>query len=254
MSRTWAIARNTFREAVRNRILYSLLFFAVLFIAASTLLGQLTIGEYHKIIADMGLAAISVFGVLIAIFVGIGLVNREIERKTIYTLASKPVSRGVIIVGKYLGLVMVLAVLILLMGVAYAVTLSLNGAPFATAQIAALGLTLVELMVVTAFAVLYSTFSGPTVASFFSLSTYVIGHLVPDIRAFGAESESFFLRELSAALYWVLPNLDNFNLRTEVVHGVPLTLDHLAATTGYGVLYAALVVGVASVVFRYRDF
>ena len=252
--RIWAIARNTFREAVRNRILYSLLFFALIFIGGSSLLSHLTVGEYRKIIVDMGLAAISVFGVLIAIFVGIGLVNREIERKTIYTLASKPVSRGAIVVGKYLGLVMVLAVMVLLMGIAYAVTLAMNGAALHPAMAAALGMILVELMVVTAFAVLYSTFSGPTVASFFSLSTYVIGHLVGDIRAFGASTDSFFVQELSKAVYWVLPNLDNFNVRTEVVHGVPLALDFLAATLGYGLLYSAVVIGIASVVFRYRDF
>jgi ABC-type transport system involved in multi-copper enzyme maturation permease subunit len=254
MSRVWAIARNTFREAVRNRILYSLLFFAVLFIGGSSLLSQLTVGEYEKVIIDMGLAAISVFGVLIAIFVGIGLVNREIERKTIYTLASKPVSRAAIVVGKYLGLVMVLALLVALMGVAFGVTLVLNGISLQPDLATALVLGLVELMVVTAFAVLYSTFSGPTVASFFCLSTYVIGHLVSDIRDFGAAADGFFVRELSAALYWVLPNLDNFNVRTEVVHGVPLAMGHLAATVGYGLIYSAVVVGVGTVVFRYRDF
>ncbi len=254
MTRAWAIARNTFREAIRNRILYSLLFFAVLFIGGSSLLSQLTVGEYEKVIVDMGLAAVSVFGVLIAIFVGIGLVNREIERKTIYTLASKPVSRGTIVVGKFLGLAMVLGLLVALMGVALLVTLLINGIPVQPTLAVALALGLVELLLVTAFAVLYSTFSGPTVASFFSLSTYVIGHLVSDIRDFGAAADSFFVNELSAALYWALPNLDNFNVRTEVVHGVPLGLDHLAAVTGYGLLYAAVVVGVATVVFRYRDF
>ncbi len=252
--KVWAIARNTFREAVRNRILYSLLFFALIFIGGSSLLSHLTVGEYTKIIVDMGLAGISIFGVLIAIFVGIGLVNREIERKTIYTLASKPVSRGAIVVGKYLGLVMVLTVLVLLMGTAYALTLVINGAQLQLAMVAALGLVLVELMVITAFAVLFSTISGPTVASFFSLSIYVIGHLVGDIRAFGASTDSFFVREFSAAVYWILPNLDNFNVRTEVVHGVPVAADFLAATLGYGVLYSAVVVGIASVVFRYRDF
>jgi len=217
VSRIWAIAINTQREAIRNRILYALLFFAFIPIASATLLGHLTIGEYAKIVMDVGLAAIALFGVLIAIFVGIGLVNREIERKTIYTIASKPISRPAIILGKYLGLVLVLVLLLCLMGVAYVITLAVNTVPIDAGIFVALLMALLELMLITAFSVMYSTFAGPTVATFLSLSTFVIGHLTSDIRSMGAEAEGATMQNLSALAYWVLPNLETFNVRTEVV-------------------------------------
>jgi len=254
VSRIWAIATNTLREAVRNRILYALLFFAMVPITLSFLLSHLTVGEYHKIIMDVGLSAIALFGVLIAIFVGIGLVNREIERKTIYTIASKPVPRTSIVIGKYAGLVLVLGLLVALMGTAQVLVLLLNGVPFGAGLGIALGMTLLELMVVTAFAVLYSTFTSPTLASFFSLSTYVIGHLTEDIRSFGSASESRFVQELSAAVYWVLPDLEAFNVRMEVVHGVELPLPYLASTAAYGLLYSGLVLAGAALIFHRRDF
>ena len=254
MSRIWAIAANTQREAIRNRILYALLFFALIPIASATLLGHLTVGEYTKIVMDVGLAAIAIFGTLIAIFVGIGLVNREIERKTIYTIASKPVSRVSFIVGKYLGLLMVLAMLVALMGVANLISALLNGATVGPAYALVLAMTLVELMVITAFAVLYSTFTGPTLASFFSLSTVVIGHLTQDIRDFGAESEMAFVRHATAAVYWVLPNLETFNIRTEVVHGIALPAEFLVTSVAYGLGYSAAVIALAALIFHSRDF
>jgi Cu-processing system permease protein len=254
VSRIWAIAVNTLREAIRNRILYALLFFAMVPISMSFLLSHLTVGEYHKIIMDVGLSAIALFGVLIAIFVGIGLVNREIERKTIYTIASKPVPRTSIVIGKYLGLVLVLALLVAAMGGAQLVVVVLNGVPLDAGLPIALVMTLVELLVITAFAVMYSTFTSPTLAAFFSLSTFVIGHLSADIRAFGGESDSRTVHELSAALYWVLPDLEAFNVRNEVVHDVELPLQYLVSTTAYGLLYSAVVLALGALIFHRRDF
>jgi len=254
LSRVWAITLNTFREAIRNRILYAFLFFSLLFIAAATLLSHLTIGEYGKVVKDLGLASITIFGVLIAIFVGIGLVNREIERKTIYTIASKPISRPAIILGKYLGLVLVLVLLLCLMGVAYVITLSVNTVPIDAGIFLALFMALLELMLITAFSVMYSTFAGPTVATFLSLSTFVIGHLTVDIQTMGAEAEDSTMQTLSAVAYWVLPNLEAFNVRTEVVYNAPIPLEFVAFSAGYGLLYSAIVVGIAAIIFHYRDF
>ena len=254
MSRIWAIAANTQREAIRNRILYALLFFSLIPIASATLLGHLTLGEYGKIVMDVGLAAIAMFGVLIAVFVGIGLVNREIERKTIYTITTKPVSRVSFILGKYLGLLMVLTLLVGLMGVANLISVWLNGVSVDATYLIVLGMTLVELMVVTAFAVLYSTFTGPTLASFFSLSTVVIGHLTTDIRDTGARSELEFVQTLSALAYRILPNLETFNVRSEVVNGIELSAQFLTASVLYGVGYSAAVIALAALIFHSRDF
>jgi ABC-type transport system involved in multi-copper enzyme maturation permease subunit len=254
VNKLWAIAANTFREAVRNRILYALLFFALVMIVASSMLGHLTIGEYHKIIKDTGLAAIAVFGVLIAIFIGIGLVNREIERKTIFTIASKPVSRSVFVLGKYLGLMMVLVVLVGLMGAVFLLMLYARGIAVDAGLLIALGMTLVELAVITAFAVLFSTFSSPTIASFFSLSVFVIGHLSDDILELGAAAESGAGQKLATLVYWLLPHLETFNVRSEVVYGLALPADYLGFAVAYGALYSAVVLALAALTFHLREF
>ena len=163
------IALNTFREAVRDKILYAMLVFALVLIGGSLLVAELTIGEYEKIIKDLGLSLISIFGLMIAIFVGIGLVYKEIERKTIYTIASKPVPRWQFLLGKYLGLVLTLAAEVSIMGLGFALILQLSGAGERLVLLPALWLTFVELLVVTAIAILFSCFSTPTLSALFTL-------------------------------------------------------------------------------------
>jgi len=254
VTRVWAIAANTLREAIRNRILYALLFFAMVPIASSSLLGHLTVGEFHKIVVDVGLAAITIFGTLIAIFVGIGLVNREIERKTIYTIASKPIPRGAFVLGKYVGLVALLVLLVVLMGAAQTLAMVLSHVPVEAGFFTGLLTIVAELMVVTAFAVLFSTFTRSTLASFFSLSMVVIGHLSSDIRDFGGASEVVFIQKTSALVFWLLPNLEAFNVRSEIVHGVALPPEFIGLILGYGALYSAVVLAASVVVFHFRDF
>jgi ABC-type transport system involved in multi-copper enzyme maturation permease subunit len=248
-----AIAINTFREAVRDRVLYSLLFFALGLIAASVVLNRLAIGQQAKIITDLGLASISIFGTLIAIFVGIGLVSKEIERRTIFTIVSKPVGRGHFLLGKYLGLVLTLAVEVGIMGACFLGMLAFYTDGSAGPAAVAIGLIFLELCVITAVALLFSSFSTPFLSGLFTVAVWVIGRLTPDLREFGAKAGGA-LRPISEALYLLLPNLGHFNVKAQVVYGLPIPGDLIMYVLLYGAVYISLVLVAATLIFERRDF
>ena len=188
--KTWAVAANTFREAIRDKVLYNLVFFALLVMGASAVIGNMTLGESIKIILDLSLAAMSVFGLLIAIFVGIGLVHKEIQRRTLYMLLARPISRRNFVIGKYLGLMLVIALNVAIMTAALLALLAFHSEAGMTGGIfVAVLLILVELMVVTAVAVLFSTFSTPTLSAMLTLGVWVIGRFSSDLVEFARKTE-----------------------------------------------------------------
>lgn len=267
MKATAWIAVNAFRESVRDKVLYNLVLFAVLMMAASYLIGQLTAGQDVKIIKDLGLAATSVFGLFIAVFIGIGLVSKEVERRSIYNLLSKPVHRYQIIGGKYAGLTLTLAVNIAVMAAAlYAILVYMSwGVPLDIQSawdrpaldpllLKAVALIFVELMVVTAIALCFSTFSTPILSAAFTFGFVVAGHFSADLRNFDQVVESPAAARLARGLYWVLPNLSQFDVKAQVVHGQAVPIGYMALATAYGMLYIAILLAVAMFVFSQRDF
>jgi ABC-type transport system involved in multi-copper enzyme maturation permease subunit len=253
MGKTLAIAANTFREAIRDRVLYLLLAFALLMIGSSILLSLLTVGSREKIIIDLGLTAISLFGVLTSIFLGVGLVFKEIDRRTIFTIVTKPVQRAQFILGKYLGLCLTIGVNLAVMTAGFYLLLAWEG--FAHARLlAAIVLTLFELLVVTALAILFSSFSTPILSALFTLSCFLVGRLSWSLRLLEERIASGLGKAVCEALYWALPNLDRFNLRTEVVHNLPFDPAEVLFAMAYGVGYAALLVAAACLAFERRDF
>ena len=261
------VAINVFRESVRDRVPYNLVLFSVLLIASSYLLGQLTAGQDVKIVKDLGLAAISVFGLFIAIFIGIGLVSKEVERRSIYALLSKPVSRPQFIAGKYLGLVLTLAVNITVMVVALYIVLgylswqetaeykAVWDAPGPDpAMLKAVFLIFIELMLVTALALFFSTFSTPMLSAVLTFGLYVAGHFNADLKNFDKVVNSQVAIWLSRGMYHVLPDLSAFDVKTEVVHGLPVPVGYLASTTAYGLAYVIALLLVATFIFSRRDF
>jgi ABC-type transport system involved in multi-copper enzyme maturation permease subunit len=261
------VAVNVFRESVRDRVPYNLVLFAVLLIASSYLLGQLTAGQDVKIIKDLGLGATSVFGLFIAIFIGIGLVSKEVERRSIYALLAKPVSRPQFIVGKYAGLVLTLAVNVAVMIVALYVLLAYMSwtespqfkatwdAPGTDpALLKAFGLILVELMLVTALALFFSTFSTPILSAGLTFGLYVAGHFNADLKNFDRIVDSKPAIWLARTVYHVLPDFSAFDVKTEVVHGLPVSAAYVASTVAYGLVYIAALLLVATFIFARRDF
>jgi ABC-type transport system involved in multi-copper enzyme maturation permease subunit len=248
------IALNTFRENLRDKILYNLLLFAGLLIAASMLLSSLSMGEQEKIVTDMGLAAINLIGVIIAVFVGIGLVSKEIERRTIYTIMARPISRVQFVLGKYLGLVVTLSVNLSIMLLVFLFTIWWSGASVHMSLLQAVELIFVELLVVTALALFFSTFSSAMVSASMTLGLYVIGHLTPDMKGIAEKSQNELATMLLTGIYYLCPNLEMLNIKGQAAAGVSISLAYQLMATVYGLFYASLLLAVSCVVFQRRDF
>ncbi len=267
MRTIWIVAGAAFKESVRDRVPYTMVVFAVLMIAASFLISQLTAGQDLKIIKDLGLAAMAIFGLVIAIFIGIGLVAKEVERKSVFGLLTKPVTRAQFILGKYLGLLTTLAVNLSVMTVAYYLVLysmDLSASPGVRASwaapaldprlLVAIVLIVAELALVTAVALLFSTFSSPLLSALLTLGLWVAGHFNADLRQFEQVVDQPAVAWIARTLYYVLPNLAPFNVRAEVVYGVPVSASHVGFTLLYAAVYITALLAAAVAIFRRRDF
>lgn len=268
MRATWLVALHVFRDSVRDKVLYAIVAFAVLLMAASYLISQLTAGQDLKIIKDLGLAAMSLFGLFIAIFIGIGLVAKEIDRRSIYAVLVKPVRRREFIVGKYVGLVGTLFVNLAVMSIAYYLVLAYMGATSSAGTLKAadapptdprllwaIGLIGMELALVTAVALFCSTFSSSALLSAaLTAGVYVAGQFGADLKNFEQVVESPVAGWIGRALYYTLPNFAAFDIKTRVVHGLPVEAGYIALTAGYAVLYITLLVVASVLIFSRRDF
>jgi len=268
-----AVARNTFREAARNKVMYSLLFFALALIVSALALGELSVHEERRMVRDVGLSGIDVFSVLIAIFVGVNLLYKELALKTVYTIVPKSIARWEFVVGKWLGVRATLVVQIAVMGVVLALTLLVQGGSgggaagsassagaLDTALPKALWLFLMNVAIVTSVAMLFSAFTSPFLSGLFSLGVFVVGRQVPDLRQVAARvggGVGLILDGLAA----VLPNLHLFvpsgtivDAQHVSVHGQFVGVGYLGSVTAYALGYSALVLGLAMLIFRRRDF
>jgi ABC-type transport system involved in multi-copper enzyme maturation permease subunit len=249
-----AIALNTFREAVRDRILYLLLFFAVAGLVFSRFLALITVGDRLRIILDVGLASISIFGVLMAILMGTGLVYKEIDKRTVYTLLSTPIHRYQFLLGKFLGLILTLLIMVVLMSIIFFIIVWLHGGTVGAPMLTALIFIFLELVLITAVAMMFSCFSTPILSSIYSLAFYLIGHLSWGLQAFLDKMDAGLDKAVVQVVYVILPDLENFNFRTEVVHDLPIPSSIFLPALGYGLLYSAFLLFLAVAIFRKRDF
>lgn len=252
--RVWAIATNTVREAIRSKLLYTLLFFAILLIGTGVLVSLLSYVERERIVQDVGLSAIRLFGMGIAIFVGVGLIHGEVERRTIYTILSKPLSRSEFLLGKYVGLVLAIWLQLGIMSAAFVLVSWLTGAPLDAGHAAAIGLIAVEMVVIVAVATLFSAFTTPLLASLFSVGIYIVGHLTRDLRQLGQQADLEVARTATAILHYALPDLESFNLTIQAVHGLPIAAGEIWWPVLQGVGWAALLLVLATTIFERRDF
>jgi ABC-type transport system involved in multi-copper enzyme maturation permease subunit len=260
MNRIKAIAWNTFREAVRNKILYSLLFFAVLIIVSALAIGNLTLHEEVRTIRDIGLFGIDVFGVIIAIFVGVNLLYKELDLKTVYTILPKPLWRWEFVLGKWLGILLTLAVQMVVMGVVLAIVLAVEGSRFDVATAKAVWLLFVNVTLVTSIAVFFSAFSSPFLSGFFSLGCFVVGRSIPDIRALGeklapaAKATLGLFCDLAPNLHLFYPSGAIVGAEEVSVHRQFVGADYILTVSAYGVAYSVVVLVFAMLIFRKRDF
>ncbi|MBN1273104.1 MAG: ABC transporter permease [Candidatus Aminicenantes bacterium] len=249
-----AIALNTFKEAIRDRVLYLLLFFAAVCIIFSRLLALLTVGDRVKIIKDVGLSSLSFFGALMAIIIGTQLVYKEIDKKTVFSLLSKPIHRFQFLLGKFLGLVLTLFIMMVLMSVIFLVLVFFHTFTLEWNLLAAIYFIFIEYLLVTAVAVLFSCFSTPILSSIFSLSFYLIGHLSWGLETLINKMSPGLGKTLFRILYHFLPDLQNFNFKTEIVHHIPVPAKLYIFSTVYGLFYTFFILTLAVWIFRRRDF
>lgn len=253
MSRVWALAVNTFREAVRDRVLYSILFFAIGVLALSLAIDDITIGDQAKVVRSVGQGAVDVFGSIIAMFLGVSVIHKELERKTVYTVLSRPLRRSTFVLGKYAGLLMTVAVEVLILVVVYSLFMWTRGELPGPTLLVSMGMLLVELALLIAWATLFSAYSAPTTAAAFTLAVFVIGHLADDIWLYGSQSESPTVQTVARTLYWALPNFEIFSIRQAAVHLDAVPWERVWSGILYGFGYTTTVLAAAVAVFQRKD-
>ena len=253
IERIAAIAVNTFREAVRDRILAMFLVFALLLMASSTVLSWLTVGSELKIVTDLGLSALAIFGTLMAVFIGITLVHKEVEKKTIYAVLAKPVPRWQFLVGKYFGLMLTLAVVTGLMSVFYLGLVWWKGGELPLYLLPAILLTYLELSIITAVAIAFSSFTTPMLAAVFTVAVYVVGHLSWGFANLLEYVPTAAAQLVVTVLYYGLPDLETFNIRSQVVYQVPVGSGYILDALVYACAYTTGMMSLAVLLFRRRD-
>jgi ABC-type transport system involved in multi-copper enzyme maturation permease subunit len=256
MNKISAIAWVTVREALRQKLAVNLLVFAIALVVASFTISMLTFGEQYRIIVNLGLTAMEVFGTLIATFLGAGLIARDVERKTVYPIISKPVSRTQYVVGRYLGLLTTTTLNLLVMALVFTGVLAfyLGGVVFLreTPFLAVLASFIVQFAMVGAIATVFSAFSTATLSAIFTLALVVAGHLSSDLVRYWAK-QGAWEGVLGKVTYAILPNLEALNLKEAMVYKDPVQLGFAVTGLGYGVLYATGVVALAAFVFSRLD-
>lgn len=253
MTPVLALAGNTIRELTRNKLLYLLAIFSVLLILGSILLMEISLGQWDRIVKDVSLGVIQLSGAAVAILIGVNLISSEIDRRTVYITLAKPVSRAQFMLGKYLGLCAIMFVLVSVMGGVMSGLLVVIKVPPGIATFGALLLIYVELCILAAFSMAFSSFTTQTLGVMFAGSVFVIGHMTEDLRLF-----AFRLHGASAtfiqALSYALPNLDALNLKTQAANNLAVEPRFIVASTAYGLMYAPIALIAAVVIFSRRDF
>ncbi|NCQ94455.1 MAG: ABC transporter permease [Microcystis wesenbergii Mw_QC_S_20081001_S30D] len=253
--RIWAIAANGFREVIRDRILYFIGFFALLMAFAWRLLPEIAVGTHQKIFLDLGLAAIGLLGIIVAVFVGTGLINQEIDKRTILVLIPKPLSRAEFILGKHLGLSGVLVVMLGVMLVIYLLMLlgmkvSFQALPLIV-SVFYLGL---ELILIAAVAIAFGVFTSSIIATLMTFGVYLMGHISKDLIQLGIISKNPNILAITKNIYLILPDLERLNFRNEAVYGLLPSADVLIANALYSLVYTGLLLGISILIFSRRQF
>jgi len=252
-----SIALNTFREAVRNKILYSVVLFAVLLVGVSAFFGSVSIGEQEKVIKDFGLFSLSFFGAVIAILAGVSLLNKELKQKTVFNILSKPVRRSEFIVGKHLGLTLTVSILISLMGVGLVIFVACFEGRVDWLLFQGIFLVLMECTVVAAVAIFFSSLVVTTTLSgIFTLGTYIAGRSIAYLSYYlsQGENQNTALSTLVKILDWVLPDLSLFNAGNALVYGTALGPEYALTALCYAVAYSTVLLVLAALIFEHRDF
>jgi ABC-type transport system involved in multi-copper enzyme maturation permease subunit len=253
--RVWAVGTNVFREIFRERVLYVAGLFGIAFVIAVLLLNEVSGGAEGKISLDVGLAGINLLGLTVTAFIGAGLINKEIEKKTALVLMAKPMSRAEFIVGKHLGLTTILGVLVVLMHLILFGVMAWRGIPFSWNTLSISGLYVVlELSLLAAIALLFGVFTSSLVATVLTFAVYFMGHLSPNLVALSQSIKTESIKNIVTGIYLLFPDLSRLDLKNQAVYGLLPDAGTMALNAGYGVMYIVLLLAIASLIFSYREF
>ncbi|BAU66302.1 hypothetical protein STA3757_37060 [Stanieria sp. NIES-3757] len=253
--RVFTIAKNGFQEVIRDRILYFVGFFSLLLILAVRLIPEIAAGTHEKILLDFGIGSIALLSVVVAIFVGTSLINKEIEKRTLLMLIPKPISRAELIVGKHLGLVAVLVVMVGIMMTIYLGMMSFSAISYPLVALAiSAGYLLLELSLLIAVAILFGVFTSSILATLLSFGVYLMGHFSQDLVELGKLSKNESIETLTTSLYLVLPDLSRLDLKNEAVYGLLPNYTDLFGHALYGLLYTILLLIIAMIIFSQKEF
>ncbi len=257
LGRIFVMATNVFREVIRDRILYIIGFYALLMVVVMQLLPQIAASTEDKIFLDFGLAAMNILGLIVAVFVGTGLVSKEIEKRTVLSLIAKPISRAEFIIAKHVGLSSVLALLVTVMTVIYLALLQFQGITyyFSSILLAAVFLFL-QLSLITAFALALGVFTSSVLATLLTFAVFLMGNFSQDLVNIGRISKNPGFERLTHTLYLILPDLSRLDLKNQAVYGMDLLPNSLTlvANAAYGVVYIVLILAIAIFIFAQREF
>lgn len=247
-----AIAKNTFRQAVRDKILYGIVIFALLFIGSVAIISSLALEENVFIMRNLGLAGIYFFGLIVTIFLGASLIYDEVDQRTTYMLLAKPVTRGNIVIGKFLGLLASIGLTTILMTVAYMAIIFFNGGGIDFQALAVIGLQLIEMALLITILILFSTITTPLASTIYTILIVYIGHSLGLIYSYAMKA-NYFTKITLLAVYYVAPNLEKFNNRNLITHNLPISIRELALSSIYALGYIILIIYITKIAFNRRD-
>jgi ABC-type transport system involved in multi-copper enzyme maturation permease subunit len=254
-ARISSISLNTFREAVRDRVLYNLVLFVLIITASAIFLGEITAGNEARVIVNLGLTAMLLFGTFIAIFVGVGLVSKEIEKRTVFAMFAKPITRSEFVVGKYFGLCLTILVNVAIMGIGVSLALLyVHRSDLALSIWGAVALIFLELIVITAVAILFSSFSSPALSALFTFAIFIIGHFSSSLHEFAETLASDATRKFFEVLYYVMPNFDHFSFITNSAYGEMPPASMLCYAIFYASVYSVILIWATVLIFKRRNF
>ncbi len=251
--RVLTLAKFTLKNYLQEKILVVVMLFAAILMLSSYVLSPLAVGAQQKIVVDIGLAAISIFAVALIVLLGAGSFHLEKERGILRALLAKPISRVEFVLGKYTGTVAMVSIVVLLMASVHMLVVTLSGSQVTENMMSAVYLTLLEGSVVTALLTFFAAFTSPMLGSFFTISCVVAGHFSSDLLAFADRMGGASMKVVATGAYYLLPNLELLNVRSEAVHGLPLPDGFLFSVTLYALAYAATILYLATLIFRAKE-
>lgn len=254
MKRIMSIAGVVYRESLRNRIILSLIALSILLIFVSAFISPIALGEKERIIKDIGLSSMSFFSMLIVLLAGTRLVYQEIERKTIYLIITKPVSKAQIIIGKYFGLLLTILTVTAVSGLFLIITVLVFNAGFTVNVLLAIILNVMQFALLLAIVIFFSTFSSPVLSGLFTLMLYIIGYLIKDLGFFIQRTGNVFAKILIRAIMLIVPNFYYTDIKLQAVNNLSVSGNYLMFAVAYMLLYTVFFIVVSIIIFERKEF